>query len=197
MKAGKIMFSDIDSDKKKFIAQHALQNKENLLLSLDIYNSFEEVMNNLVSNFLKELKKQLLESLGNEWEIKVPFENDNVFGRGKVELTIWKKLWKEKNTVCFNNDRTRLDYFTFYVWREAKTPTRGITETLNTKFIKGYKYGEYIDWYVYVDKKYANWLDEDTISLLYDKKEMLEYFKDNLLKIAKIVEPIIDKKFKL
>jgi hypothetical protein len=197
MKAVKIMLSDIDSDKKKFIAQHALQNKENLLLSLDIYNSFEEVMNNLVSIFLNELKKQLLENLGDEWEISLFFENNNVFGKGEVGLEIWKKLWKEKHVVAFSNDKTKLGDFNFFVWREAKTPIRGITETLNTKFIKGYKYGEYIDWYVYVDKKYANWLDEDTISLLYDKKEMLEYFKDNLLKIAKIVEPIIDKKFKV
>jgi len=190
------MLSDIESDKKEFIAEHALQNKENLLLSLDIYNSFEEIMNQLVSSFLKELKQQLLESLGNGWEIEVSFENYNVFGREQVGLTIWKKLWKEKNAVCFSNDRTRLDYFTFYVWREAKTPIKGITETLNTKFIKGCKYGEDIDWYVMADKKYINWLDEDTISLLYDKKEMLDYFKDKLLKIAKIVEPIIDKKFK-
>ena len=153
-------------------------------------------MNQLVSSFLKELKQQLLESLGNGWEIEVSFENYNVFGREQVGLTIWKKLWKEKNAVCFSNDRTRLDYFTFYVWREAKTPIKGITETLNTKFIKGCKYGEDIDWYVMADKKYINWLDEDTISLLYDKKEMLDYFKDKLLKIAKIVEPIIDKKFK-
>jgi len=196
MKAGKIVLSDIESDKKEFIAEHALQNKENLLLSLDIYNSFEEVMNQLVSSFLKELKKQLLESLGNEWEIEVPFENNNVFGRAKVRLHIWKKLWKGKHFIAFSNDKTKLSDFNFFVWREAKTPIKGITETLNTKFIKGCKYGEDIDWYVMADKKYINWLDEDTISLLYDKKEMLDYFKDKLLKIAKIVEPIIDKKFK-
>ena len=196
MKARKIMLSDIESDKKEFIAEHALQNKENLLLSLDIYNSFEEIMNQLVSSFLKELKQQLLESLGNKWEIILFFEDDNAFGKGEIGLEIWKKLWKEKYAVCFSNNKMRLNDFNFFVWREAKTPIKGITETLNTKFIKGCKYAEDIDWYVMADKKYINWLDEDTISLLYDKKEMLDYFKDNLLKIAKIVEPIIDKKFK-
>ena len=173
-----------------------MQNKENLLLSLDIYNSFEEVMNKLVSNFLKELKQQLLESLGNEWEIILFFEDDNAFGKGEIGLEIWKKLWKEKYSVCFSNNKMRLNDFNFFVWREVKNPIKEIAETLNTKFAKCGKCAENADWYVMADKKYINWLDEDTISLLYDKKEMVDYFKDNLLKIVEIVEPIIDKKFK-
>ena len=68
----------MENEKKNFIADHALLTEENFLLAVQVANSFEEIMNRLVDNLLSNLKKELNECLGSEWEVENNFE-ENAF----------------------------------------------------------------------------------------------------------------------
>lgn len=60
---------------------------------------------------------------------------------------------------------------------------------INENYKKGntYKRG---DWWQYVDNHYRNWTDEETLTKLYEKNEMVNYFKDQLIKIKCIIDRI-------
>jgi len=183
------------NEKWNLIAEHALLNEDNLLLSLEMFEAFEEVMNRLISEFLKELEIELLSRLGSEWTIENQFE-DNTFK--KWTFGIQKKEWQGNYIISIWPENGKLRNFTFYTWRaEAifKSPITEVTKMLNENYRKGKTY-QLNDWYQSVDKDYLNWMDADTLRRLYHKKEFVAYFKEQFLLIKDIVEPIIDKKMK-
>ena len=61
-----------------------------------------------------------------------------------------------------------------------------VYHALNEQYEIGRNNG-YSEWYRYADPLYLNWTEEATLKLLYNKKNMTEYFRQNLLKIIEIV----------
>ncbi|MFA6850234.1 MAG: hypothetical protein WCS30_07760 [Selenomonadaceae bacterium] len=183
------------NEKWNLIVEHALLNEDNLLLSLEMFEAFEEVMNRLISEFLKDLEIELLLSLGSEWTIENRFE-DNTFK--KWTFGIQKKEWQGNYIIGINPENGKLRNFTFYTWRDEaifKSPITEVTKMLNENYRKGRTY-QLNDWYQSVDKDYLNWMEADTLRRLYHKKEFVAYFKEQFLLLKDIVEPIIDKKMK-
>lgn len=183
------------NEKWDLIAEHALLNEDNLLLSLELFEAFEEVMNRLISEFLKELEMEILSRLGSEWTIVTDFENDAV---KRWFFGIEKKKWQGNYTIGINPEKVKLSNFVFYTWRNEdifKSPITEVTKMLNENYKKGKTY-KMNDWYQSVDKDYLNWMDADTLCKLYHKKEFVAYFKEQFFIIKDIVEPIIDKKMK-
>jgi len=181
----------MSDEKQNIIVEHALLNKDNLLMYLEIFNSFEKIMNRLISDFLRELESELFAHLGYSWIIINNFDN-NAFERWY--FTIQKKTWQNVYAIGLNPENQKLRNFCFYTWRNSdilKNPVTTVTEMLNQNYMKGRKYRDN-DWYQAVDMHYLNWTDMETISKLYYKKEMITYFKEHMLKIKDIVEPIID-----
>lgn len=188
-------------EKEKMIAGHACMTEENFLTAVSVAKAYETIIYTVVTDFLSGLKMQLSESLGDDWVIE-----DNVKERGvlkKWSFWLYKKAWEKSDEVCayeigFFADALELKSMHFYAMRCAEIfpeKIESVYHALNEQYKIGRNNG-YSEWYRYADPLYLNWTEEATLKLLYNKKNMTEYFRQNLLKIIEIVAPIIDEKLK-
>lgn len=187
----------MNSDKKKLIAEYALSNEDNLMLTAQVAKTFYYILEKLVIDVMEDLESKLEVVLGKKWTIYNNIK-DNPFGRS--DFAIMKNTWKDLYAIGFMPDKTRLRNFNFYVWRDSdivKKPIKNgiLTTLLNENYKKGNSY-ENGDWWQYVDKEYENWTDEENLKKLYNKTEIVSCFKNQLLRIKEIIEPIIDKEIK-
>ena len=166
----------MSDEKQNIIVDHALLNKDNLLMYLEIFNSFssfKNIMNRLISDFLKELESAFIADLDNSWVITNEFNNDALEkGYWYCIFAIQKKAWQDAYAIGFNPDSKKLRNVCFYAWRNTdilKTPITEVTEKLNQKYMNGRTEGLH-DWAQKVDMHYLDWTNAETISKLYDKK---------------------------
>ena len=191
----------MENEKKNFIADHALLTEENFLLAAQVANSFEEIINRLVAKLLKNLKDDLTNVLGPEWKIDSSFEN-NAFD--DWYFCIYKKKWlfdeKSVYDFGFSTDGKKLDGFYFYAIRNTeviKKPLNTVNQALNEYYIKGRKgAGVVSDWWQYVDHDYRTWTHDETLVKLYRQEEMVKYFKEQIITMKAIIEPIVDEEIK-
>ena len=189
----------MESEKKNLIAEHALLSEENFLLTAQVEKAFEEVMNRLINALLKKLDAELQHELGSEWAIENYFD-DKAFALWCFK--IYKNKWVHKDDplywIGFAPDRRRLGNFHFYTMRDddiVKPALPSVNQALNNNYKKGRK-GATSDWYQYVDSDYMNWTDDETLVKLYRQDDMVQYFKEQFIKIKDIIEPIVDKEIK-
>lgn len=187
----------MNSDKKKLIAEYALSNEDNLILTAQVVKTFDYILEKLVIDVMEDLESELEDILGKKWTI---YNNIKDKPLGRSNFAIMKNTWKDLYVIGFMPGKTRLRNFNFYVWRDSdivKEPIKNgiLTTLLNENYKKGNSY-ENGDWWQYVDKEYENWTDEENLKKLYNKTEIVSYFKNQLLRIKEIIEPIIDKEIK-
>lgn len=185
----------MDKEKTNIIVEYVLTSKENLLLSSQIVKAFDEVIKKIAKDFLEQLENELISVLGDEWIIHNALK-DNILGRSGFSIS--KKKWNDLYSIGFFAEKKGLRDFSFYVWRNIQvigTPSNIINKFINENYKKGntYKHG---DWWQYVDINYRNWRDETTLIKLYEKDEIVKYFKEQFMKIKYIVEPLIDNDIK-
>jgi hypothetical protein len=185
----------MNNEKTNLIVEYVLTSEENLRLSSQVVRAFDDVIKRLVKDFLEQLEKELMLTLGDEWIIQNDLKDD-VFSRSGFSIS--KKKWKDLYSIGFFAETTGLRNFDFYVWRNIEvisSPNNLINQLINENYKKGnvYRRG---DWWQYVDNHYRNWTDEETLTKLYEKNEMVNYFKDQLIKIKCIIESTIDNEIK-
>lgn len=187
----------MENEKKNIITEFALSNEENLRLTSQIVSSFDIILEKLIRDFLSKLSESLKDGLGDEWIIYDEL-SENPLGTNALFIT--KVKWKELYSIGLApaNQKGRNFYVgVFRTGGNIEEPIKSgiITATLSEKYKKG-KREDWWDWWAYVDEAYKNFSSEDTLLSLYHQTEIVEYFKSSLLKIKKIIEPIIDKEIK-
>ena len=179
------------TEERNLIVEYVLTSEENLLLSSQIVKAFDSVLEKLAKAFFEQLENELLLMLGDEWRVYNDIKDDIM---GKKSFSISKKMWNGLYAIGLYPERTRLRDFDFYVWRKKEiisSPNKVINKLINENYKKGNIY-ENGDWWQFVDNCYLNWNDEETLIKLYEKNEMVSYFKEQFIKIKNIVELTID-----
>ena len=96
----------------------------------------------------------------------------------------------------FSTEGKKLGDFYFYALRNTeviKKPINAVTQALNEQYKKGRKGADVAsDWWQYVDQDYRTWTHDETLVKLYRQEEMVTHFKEHIIKMKAIIEPIVD-----
>lgn len=183
---------------KELIASYVLQNEGNLEVALKIAFAFDEIRKKIILDFLEALEKDLSKSLDHKWVIKNDLK-ENVFDHWRG-LYITKNEWREDllYRIGFASEKYGARGFIIGVTKKQESqPIEGgkLNKLLGEKYKPGLASSHW-EWYQWVEGNYGNWDNEEVLIKMYQKQETVSYFKEQILRIKEIAEPIIDEAVK-
>lgn len=192
-----------DSIERNTIFNHALENKKNLGIALDINTAFNglELHRRIIVQFLDKLEKFVLGKLsqrsdGSEWEVNYdslrnsPLEKERTFGFGK-------QSWRHRYTVAIEPQTKNAGDVIIGVSRKQKDALRADQEahiwTSLEHMFKTIDEGptEWWAWRGLLQEPYMNWNSKKTLIKLYNG-EAVKDLSQYLVNIIDVVERTID-----
>ena len=172
------------------ILDHALHSKENLEIALKIGAAYDDLVGNVIVQFLKVVEGNLSTRLGNRWKITICSDLQELSGR-YVEL-LTADLLDNPGQFQIVLGADELGY-PKKVWVGVRAPKASldikaqVRQAIERIFPNG-KISDPSFWWRYFDKSYVTWGNEDTTLLLYDKGEALDSVVGNLECLARSIQ---------
>lgn len=176
------------------IQDYILENEDNLRIALAVSNAWAEAGEKLVFGFLDRLRSRLEETLKG-WEFN-PLEcylNDS-----DASFNFWKPAWKEEY------------YVSLEIWRHGQEGSFGLGRDGGQENIRKRKYCDGLlaavrkhfpeasnrKWWeaeMTMQSPAADWSKPEVLWQMHDDPKFLVDVAVQLLKVAKISEPIVDR----
>ncbi len=176
---------------RQAVIGHALRSPENLRLALVVGSAYNDLKAEIVKSFASCLGKKLEADLGASWHVRL----DDL---RKVEcgIAICKESWAGKFEIRLAADKSDAQDIYFGVKNlieHTQGSDRELYRTLNDGVRSG-KWSPSWEWYAYAESQYRNWNTTEVLLLLYRRDPVLvDTLVAELLQIAKVAEPVIDK----
>lgn len=187
----------MENELRDLISEHVLLNEENLRMTVQIVTAFNDIREKLITEFLSNVKKELLSKLDSDWVVQDKL-SDNVFE--KCEFSITKKTWKRLYFIGFAPDKKGAKDVYIGVYRQGDKLNKPLKQGMLTNLLnENYKKGNctnWWDWWQYVDSSFRNWDEEESLVKMYYRTEFVSYFVGQIINIKDIVEAVIDKEIK-
>lgn len=180
----------INKGESKVIIDYAFKDVENLKIALKVGYAFTEIKEGIINDFLDALESALKPDLDNDkWEIK-----KNIH---KAGFYITKRQWQGKYAIAFQSERSGLREFTIGVVKDHPKTVRidaeKLKNLLDKEFNRPAKQSNWWEWRQWIDDPYQNWDNEQTlIEMKFQKNKVVSYFREYILRIKNIAEPVID-----
>lgn len=178
---------------KDIIIRHALESRENLEMTLDIYLAGDELCKQLIKDFLMKLRKCLDEHLEKpEWKfvddglLKEPLRNGS--------FAFAKTSWNGKYSIKIQRHKGRIEYG---VAKETESRERipDLEGTLNDAMPKAGRWHSWWEWYRYWEDRYGKWDTKEALLNIKDDGDAVNQLCNDLILIMKKATPFIDKRF--
>lgn len=177
-------------NEKKIILKHALE-KENLETALDINSAFNgKLHGQIIFDFLDELKKYVLETLGDpderEWEldkdlVASPLDADKLFG-------FKKRAWNGQYAVVFAPQEKNGRNLRIGVWKQKDEPSQpSLKSKLDVEFSRNGNANNYWEWYHHLDETYRNWDEKEALIKLHNG-EAVKVIGPYLVRIIEVID---------
>ena len=197
-----------DSIERNLILDHALENKKNLEIALDINSAFNgDLHGQIITGFLHKLEKFVLHKLsqrhdGSQWEVNNKTLLDSPLPQ-YADFSFGRKSWGPRCGVGLqlqppkdNEDRVRKVIIGVWKPEDDLWPSE-LEERLRNELNR--RLGRNVNrstkgwpWYFYLnDDPYANWNGKDALIKLYNGHEAVEYFGQYLVDIIEGAEQFI------
>jgi hypothetical protein len=132
------------------------------------------------------------EQLDNQW-IVINQLKENPFDRYKG-FFVAKKGWRDNYEIGISSERYGARGFIIGVKKNEKSqPIDGgkLKSLIDDKYKPG-SASPLWEWYQWIEYIYGNWDNEEILIKMYKKDEAVNYFKEHILRIKEIVEPVVD-----
>lgn len=192
----------MDNEMNNLVVDYVLEDETNLRLAYKVTNSFKDIKGNIYKGFLLKLQEELNDELGiNEIEIINEFYDNPIDAWQKFYIR--KMKWAEKYTIAFAANTKQKIYFGIRISENKKTKTdKQIREQLDSSLIRNSTKSfeeDYWIWEIYLNDEYGNWNDEEVLVDLWGtvhgkNSKVLNYFKDLIIQVMNIIDPLIEKK---
>lgn len=172
-----------NSSERKMIVEHALENKKNLEIALDVYLAYTEILRLISETFYRDLQRCLERCLEkhldmSQWEFITLFEGSS-FGFAKKawgqRYIVGMTLYNNAETLCFG-----------VLGANKKSNSKGIEglkEAIDMHTMKGKSSDNYWEWYC--DLK-PHWDPEKTlVEMKYNRDAIKERLCKHLADISK------------
>lgn len=180
------------TSKKDIIVKHALESRENLGITLDIYFNGQDVLNEIINVFRNKLKNRLVDK-----QRGVQVTQDNLLDkppRESQKFFFTKASWRTQYQVGLETQRPSRwakKTISIGVLRPDTGTTdeeeeRTIKSNLDNKIEQGDNGGDWV-WWVYYDGL-GNWFNGDAFTRMHFEENTCEEFGDKLAGIIKIID---------
>jgi hypothetical protein len=183
-----------DQITRKTVRTFALENKSNLETALAVADAVPTIKHEIASDFLRRMKLKLSKALGKNWS----FTEDipRVFDQGGTDFSMWKRNWEDRYAIAlgFWNHGSKV-VVGICRWREEKgrKPNPKIHELFEKEKWSG-KSSSWYEWYSSVQFEYENWnRSEALVKMQFQTDRTIDYFSAQMLRVARLAEPLIDR----
>ncbi len=186
---------------RNVIVEHALENKENLKTTLDICFIFDELREQIIREFLKELKeclKKHLDSPEYEYIRKWPDE-----GQWEDECSLLKKYeffgfrkrsWRPRCHIGIEQQPKGDIVYGVRKERGFQEDIPDLRETIDDKTGMSGKKSDWWEWYIEWKGRYGNWKTKEAlINIKYEEEEAVKEIVNKLIILLRVAGPIIDR----
>jgi len=177
---------------RAIILEHALENENNLKMTLDIGNAYQELRRRIIVAFLEKLQHFVRQQLNeSQWNLN-PELLSNPFKK-YAGFFVAKKAWAERYSVGFQADQSDARYLIVGVAKQAESlpSIEGLKQTLDSQIRQGKPSAQW-DWYHELKHPYFNWDNKEALIKLYDGSAVTD-LGTYLLRIVTLAAPVIDR----
>ena len=166
-----------NSSERKIIVEHALENKENLEIALEVKRAYDELYKRISEYFCRDLQRCLEKHLDmSQWEFITNLEGGYLFGFAKrawgQRYIVGMLLYDNEKAICFG-----------VYGVDSKSGIEGLKEALDDMHTMKGESDNYWEWYC--DLK-PHWNPEKTlVEMKFNQDAIKKELYKSLVKISK------------
>lgn len=181
-----------ESSEREIILEHALENENNLKMTLDIAFVYPDLRRRIIVAFLEKLDRFVRQQLDeSQWNLNSEL-HANPFKK-YAGFFVAKKAWAERYQVRLSAEKSGARYMIIGVAKEAETlpSIEGLKQELDTQ-IRQATASSWWDWYHQLEHPYGDWDNKDALIKMYDGAAV-DALGNYFIRIVSVAAPTIDR----